>query len=154
MQSIQPPLPLEGDGGGLAEASATLDYYMQEFPGRTAPALVLKGLMAQKQGNLQAALSYFDQASIEYPRQAAQLTDMLDSYRTRTYLNKTTEGQFLQRLYSSTMEGYGMFSPNLLKAKHYADQGRTDEARQEIFNHFFRRGNQGIYSALLAVLEE
>ena len=126
---------------------------MQEFPGRTAPALVLKGLMAQKQGNLQAALSYFDQASIEYPRQAAQLTDMLDSYRTRTYLNKTTEGQFLQRLYSSTMEGYGMFSPNLLKAKLYADQGRQDEARQEIFGHFFRRGNQGIYSALLSDMQ-
>ena len=141
------------EGTGWGEASATLDYYMQEFPGRTAPALVLKGLMAQKQGNLQAALSYFDQASIEYPRQAAQLTDMLDSYRTRTYLNKTTEGQFLQRLYSSTMEGYGMFSPNLLKAKLYADQGRQDEARQEIFGHFFRRGNQGIYSALLSDMQ-
>ena len=159
------PTPIEGQGaliatpnrgrleGTLAEASATLDYYMQEFPGRTAPALVLKGLLAQKMGDEQAALSYFDQASIEYPRQAVQLTDMLDSYRTRTYLNKTTEGQFLQRLYSSTMEGYGMFSPNLLKAKYYADQGRADDARQEIFNHFFRRGNQGIYSALLSDMQ-
>ena len=137
----------------MAEASATLDYYMQEFPGKTAPALLLKGLMEQKMGHEQAAMSYFDQASIEYPRQAAQLTDMLDSYRTRTYLNKTPEGQYLQRLYSSTMEGYGMFSPNLLKAKHYADQGKTDEARQEIFNHFFRRGNQGIYSALLSDMQ-
>ena len=162
------PTPMEGNvaiasppstpsspslGGGWGEAAATLDYYMQEFPGRTAPALVLKGMMAQKQGNVQAALSYFDQASIEYPRQAAQLTDMLDSYRTRTYLNKTTEGQYLQRLYSSTMEGYGKFSPNLLKAKLYADQGRAEEARQEIFNHFFRRGNQGIYSALLSDMQ-
>ena len=144
---------LEGASSGWSEASATLDYYMQEFPGRTAPALVLKGLMAQKAGNEKEAFSYFDQASIEYPRQAVQLTDMLDSYRTRTYLNKTPEGQFLQRLYSSTMEGYGMFSPNLLKAKHYADQGRTDDARREIFNHFFRRGNQGIYSALLSDMQ-
>ena len=146
-------LPPSSFGASMAEASATLDYYMQEFPGRTAPALVLKGLMAQKMGNEQAAMSYFDQASIEYPRQAAQLTDMLDSYRTRTYLNKTTEGQYLQRLYSSTMEGYGLFSPNLLKAKHYADQGKTEEARQEIYNHFFRRGNQGIYSALLSDMQ-
>lgn len=158
------PSPIEGGAvmtlpqgrrmdGSLTEASATLDYYMQEFPGRTAPALVLKGLLEQKLGNEQAALSFFDQASIEYPRQAIQLTDMLDSYRTRTYLNKTTEGQYLQRLYSSTMEGYGMFSPNLLKAKHYADQGRTEDARKEIFNHFFRRGNQGIYSALLSDMQ-
>lgn len=142
-----------GAGGSFGEANATLDYYMQEYPGKTAPALVLKGLMAQKMGNEQAAMSYFDQASIEYPRQAAQLTDMLDSYRTRTYLNKTTEGQFLQRLYSSTMEGYGMFSPNLLKAKHFANQGKMEQARQEIYNHFFRRGNQGIYSALLSDMQ-
>ncbi len=145
--------PANSNQGAMAEAAATLDYYMQEFPGKTAPALVLKGLMAQKTGDEKRALLYFDQASIEYPRQAKQLTDMLDAYRTRTYLNKTPEGQFLQRLYSSTMEGYGMFSPNLLKAKHYADQGRTDEARQEIFNHFFRRGNQGIYSALLSDMQ-
>ncbi len=142
-----------GAGASFGEANATLDYYMQEYPGKTAPALVLKGLMAQKMGNEQAAMSYFDQASIEYPRQAAQLTDMLDSYRTRTYLNKTTEGQFLQRLYSSTMEGYGMFSPNLLKAKHFANQGKMEQARQEIYNHFFRRGNQGIYSALLSDMQ-
>ena len=148
--------PSGGEGGAgvsFGEANATLDYYMQEYPGKTAPALVLKGLMAQKMGNEQAAMSYFDQASIEYPRQAAQLTDMLDSYRTRTYLNKTTEGQFLQRLYSSTMEGYGMFSPNLLKAKHFANQGKMEQARQEIYNHFFRRGNQGIYSALLSDMQ-
>lgn len=142
-----------GAGASFGEANATLDYYMQEYPGKTAPALVLKGLMAQKMGNEQAAMCYFDQASIEYPRQAAQLTDMLDSYRTRTYLNKTTEGQFLQRLYSSTMEGYGMFSPNLLKAKHFANQGKMEQARQEIYNHFFRRGNQGIYSALLSDMQ-
>ena len=154
IESYVSPLGDEGGAGGsFGEANATLDYYMQEYPGKTAPALVLKGLMAQKMGNEQAAMSYFDQASIEYPRQAAQLTDMLDSYRTRTYLNKTTEGQFLQRLYSSTMEGYGMFSPNLLKAKHFANQGKMEQARQEIYNHFFRRGNQGIYSALLSDMQ-
>lgn len=154
IESYVSPLGNEGGAGAsFGEANATLDYYMQEYPGKTAPALVLKGLMAQKMGNEQAAMSYFDQASIEYPRQAAQLTDMLDSYRTRTYLNKTTEGQFLQRLYSSTMEGYGMFSPNLLKAKHFANQGKMEQARQEIYNHFFRRGNQGIYSALLSDMQ-
>ena len=137
----------------FAEADRTLKNYMDQYPSKTAPALVMKGLMAQKLGDERAALSYFSQASKEYPRQAAQLTDMLDAYSTRTYLSKTPEGQYLRQLYASTMEGYGMFSPNLLMARHYADQGKNDEAQQEIFNHFFRRGNQGIYDALLSDMQ-
>ncbi|MBQ8656680.1 MAG: hypothetical protein IJ527_06500 [Prevotella sp.] len=137
----------------FAEANNMLNNYMEQNPGKTAPALLMKGLLEQKLGNEQAALSYFDQASMEYPRQAVQLTDMLDSYRTRTYLNKTTEGQYLQRLYASTMEGYGMFSPNLLKAKYYADQGDKERSSDEIFNHFFRSSNQGIYDGLLSDMQ-
>jgi hypothetical protein len=37
-----------------------------------------------------------------------------------------------------------MFSPNLLKAKYYAQQGDLEESKEEIFNHFYRRGNQGV----------
>ena len=109
--------------------------------------------MYQQMGDTQAAMSRFHQASVEYPRQAAQLTDMLDAYNTRNYLNQTPEGQYLRRLYASTMEGYGLFSPNLLKAKHYADQGNLQQAREEIYNHFFRRGNQGIYDELLSDMQ-
>ena len=98
-------------------------------------------------------MSRFHQASVEYPRQAAQLTDMLDSYNRRNYLTRTPEGQYLRRLYASTMEGYGLFSPNLLKAKYYADQGKLDQSREEIYNHFFRRGNQGIYDELLSDMQ-
>ena len=137
----------------LAQATALLNRYSQTYPDRTAPALVLEGLMQQQLGNEQAALSRFHQASVEYPRQAARLTDMLDSYNTRTYLNKTPEGQYLRRLYASTMEGYGLFSPNLLKAKYYADHGQLDKSREEIYNHFFRRGNQGIYDELLSDMQ-
>jgi hypothetical protein len=144
------PAPLSGH---YAKASDMLQHYIDMYPGRTAPALVLQGLLQQKLGNEQAAMSRFHQASVEYPRQAAQLTDMLDAYNTRTYLNKTPEGQYLRRLYASTMEGYGLFSPNLLKAKHYADQGKLDQSREEIYNHFFRRGNQGIYDELLSDMQ-
>ena len=139
--------------GPLQRASNILNQYTELYPDRTAPALVLEGLMNQQIGNEQAALSCFHQASVEYPRQAARLTDMLDAYNMRTYLTKTPEGQYLRRLYASTMEGYGLFSPNLLKARHYANQGHMDEARDEIYNHFFRRGNQGIYDELLSDMQ-
>lgn len=137
----------------FVEADITLDNYLELYPERSAPALVLKGLLNYRIGKEQQALSYFDQAAMEYPRQAEALTDLLDSYRCRTYLNKTPEGQYLLRLYRSTMEGYGMFSPNFLKSKYYAQKGMMEESKNEIFSHFFRRGNQGIYDCLLSDMQ-
>ena len=135
------------------QADLTLDNYLETYPERSAPALVLKGLLHLRLGENSRAMSYFDQAAMEYPRQAAQLTDLLDSYRVRTYLNKTPEGQYLLRLYRSTMEGYGMFSPNFLKAQYYAQIGDYKKSQTEIYNHFFRRGNQGIYDCLLSDMQ-
>ena len=137
----------------ISNASALLARYATRYPSRTAPALVLEGLLLQKMGDEEGAMSRFHQASVEYPRQAAQLTDMLDSYNRRNYLTRTPEGQYLRRLYASTMEGYGLFSPNLLKAKYYADQGKMDQSREEIYNHFLRRGNQGLYDELLSDMQ-
>lgn len=137
----------------FVEADVTLDHYMEAYPGYSAPALALKGLLHLRLGESSRAMSYLDQAAMEYPRQAAQLTDLLDSYRVRTYLNQTAEGQYLLRLYRSTMEGYGMFSPNLLKAQYYAQIGDSQNSQTEIYNHFFRRGNQGIYDCLLSDMQ-
>ena len=137
----------------LIQADAILDNYMDLYPQRSAPALVLKGLIKLKEGTEAKAMSYFDQASVEYPRQAAALTDLLDSYKNRSYLNKSSEGKYLLKLYRSTMEGYGMFSPNLLKAKYYSQQGDLEKAKEEIFNHFYRRGNQGVYDCLLSDMQ-
>lgn len=137
----------------LVEAETTLDSYIKQYPSRSAPALVLKGLLYRSMGENGKALSYFDQASMEYPRQASELTDLLDSYKHRSYLNKSSEGKYLLRLYRSTMEGFGIFSPNLLKAKYYSQQGDLDQSKEEIFNHFFRRGNQGIYDCLLSDMQ-
>lgn len=130
-----------------------LQQYNKLYPDRTAPALVLEGLLYQQLGDEQTALIRFNQASVEYPRQAERLTDMLDAYNMRSYLVKTPEGQYLRRLYASTMEGYGLFSPNLLKAHQYANQGDMEASRKEIYNHFFRRGNQGIYDELLSDMQ-
>lgn len=137
----------------LTEAEFTLDNYLNLYPSYSAPALVLKGLLYRSMGDGAKAISYFDQASTEYPRQAAALTDLLDSYKSRTYLNKSAEGKYLLRLYRSTMEGFGIFSPNLLKAKYFAQQGDVENCKEEIFNHFFRRGNQGVYDCLLSDMQ-
>lgn len=137
----------------LLEAEATLDHYIKLYPSRSAPALVLKGLLYREEGEAAKGISYFDQASMEYPRQAAALTDLLDSYKARTYLNKSAEGKYLLRLYRSTMEGFGVFSPNLLKANYYAQHGDVEASKEEIFNHFYRRGNQCVYDCLLSDMQ-
>lgn len=137
----------------FVEAETTLDNYIQLYPARSAPALVLKGLLYRSLGDNAKAINFFDQASVEYPRQAAALTDLLDSYKSRAYLNRSAEGKYLLRLYRSTMEGFGIFSPNLLKAKYFAQQGDVENCKEEIFNHFFRRGNQGVYDCLLSDMQ-
>ena len=141
------------EGWGGSASSSTLDTYIAQHPDKTAPALLLRGVYYKRMGYADEALSCFHQASIEYPRQAAQLTDMLDSYCMRNYLNKTAEGLYLLQLYRSMMEGYGLFSPNLMKAKFYADNGKQEESKNEIYNHFFRRGNQKYYDGLLSDMQ-
>lgn len=133
----------------LTEAQKTLDRYLDLYPDQSAPALVVQGLLLDYQGQHAQAFSYYDQASMEYPRQAAQLTDLLNSYRARTYLNNSREGLYLLTLYKSTMEGFGYFSPNLIKAAYYDQMGDYDNCSKEIYNHFFRRSNQTSYDNLL-----
>ena len=137
----------------LKQADKMLDEYIERWPEQSAPALLLKGLIRAKEGNRTQAFVYCDQAAMEYPRQAERLTDMLSSYRARTYLNNTAEGGYLLSLYQSTMEGFGMFSPNFTKAMLYEQSGDMLSAREEIYNHFFRRSNQAAYDCLLSDME-
>ena len=148
-KSVSESLP----SGRLEGVFSTLDTYIAQHPDKTAPAMLLRGVLYQRMGNAEQALSCFHQASVEYPRQADQLSDMFDSYCMRNYLNKTSEGLYLLQLYRSMMEGNGLFSPNLMKAKYYADNGRQEESRNEIYNHFFRRGNQKYYDGLLSDMQ-
>lgn len=131
-------------------AAVTLNGYLKNYPDKSAPALLLQGVLQMNMGNIQSALSFFDQSAIEYPRQAEELTDLLNSYRSRTYLNKSAEGLYLLNLYKSTMEGFGLFSPNFYKAKYYTLKGDLDSSKEEILKHFYRRGNQGVYDCLLS----
>lgn len=137
----------------LLQVEKLLDDYLALYPSYSAPALLLKGILYAKEGNKAQAFVYFDQSAMEYPRQADHLTDMLSSYRARTYLNNTAEGTYLLNLYQSTMEGFGMFSPNFAKAILNEQTGDLASAREEIYNHFFRRSNQAVYDCLLSDME-
>ena len=136
-----------------SHAERLLDYYIDLYPNRSAPALLLKGMLCSKQGKEKLALSYFDQSAIEYPKQAETLKDLLEPYKNRAYLNQSVEGKYLLQLYHSTMEGYGIFSPNFQKADYYVQRGMLTESKGEIFKHFFRRGNQGVYHCLLSDIQ-
>lgn len=135
------------------EAAVTIQTYIENYPSKSAPALLLQGMLQMSLGRPKVAMTYFNQSAVEYPRQAEELSDLLSSYRFRTYVNKSVEGTYLTSLYQSTMEGFGIFSPNFHKAKYYIDQGEFDSSEEEIFKHFFRRGNQGVYDCLLSDMQ-
>ncbi len=137
----------------LEKASQVLKKYLAVYPGYSAPALVLQGLVALCRGEEGEGLTLLGQASIEYPRQAARLLEMFDLYKSRAYLTQSVEGGYLLRLYRSTMEGYGIFSPNLIKAGYHAQRHEDEASRREIFNHFFRRGNQVNFECLLSDMQ-
>ena len=136
--------------GGLGEAKTLLGEYMKNNPEKTAPALLLLGAAAMTEGDTIKAKTLFDQSSIEYPRQAKDLLDMYNSYNHRNYLAKSVEVHFVQTMYKSMMEGFGFFSPNFQKALVAYDKGDFGTAEEEIFRHFFRRGNQDVYDYLIS----
>lgn len=143
--TIVPIIPLN-----LSRANSILDEYLDEFPERSAPALLLKGIYNYKVGEVERAFSNFDQASIEYPKQAEYLTDMFNSYEQRSYLSKSQESHYVLELYKSTMEGFGVFSPNFHKAIIHQANGDIDLAQEEIRRHFFRRGSQVVSDYLIS----
>jgi hypothetical protein len=51
------------------------------------------------------------------------------------------------------MEGYGLFSPNFMKAQYYAQKGKMTDSEKEILKHFSRRSKQGLYDNLPADLQ-
>lgn len=134
-------------------AQRLLEEYTGLYPGMAAPALLLMGMLEEQLGHDKRAVAYYEQAAVEYPRQAEALTDMLDSYVHRSYLNQSVEGRYLLNYYRATMEGAGIFSPNFRKAALYARQGNHGESQEEIYKHFFRRGSQAVQDCLLSDMQ-
>ena len=149
MQKMMYPAVAETNDD-IGEVGNLLNAYVAQNPDRSAPALVLLGTYNMLKSDEQKAKNFYDQSAVEYPRQAEELLDMYNSYSYRNYMLKSVEGQFVQEMYKSMMEGYGFFSPNFQKAMLAYDKEDYSKAKEEVFRHFFRRGNQGVYDYLIS----
>lgn len=130
-----------------------IDAFMTRHPKETAPALLLKGVYFSKIGAFDRAKLNFEEASVYYPKQADKLSDMLNSYKMRTYLRKTREGRYIVELYKSTMLGAGYFSPDLQMAKMYFDLQEDKLAKEKVLDHFSRRRNQSHWDYILSDIQ-
>jgi tetratricopeptide (TPR) repeat protein len=137
----------------LEEAVTVLNEFVQRHPERTAPALVLLGAAHARMGRLDQASLFYQQAAAYYPRQAGLLTDMMDPYQARAFLRKSKEGKAIVDMYHATMVGAGAFSPDLRMAQSHFAEGRIDEGRKKILDHFSRRRNQEQWSLILEDLK-
>lgn len=125
-----------------SEIQRTLEEYMENHPGSSAPALLLLGVHQARLGNSREAQLALQQSAAYYPKQADQLTDMLNPYKMRTFLRKSREGSYIVELYKSTMLGAGYFSPDLQMAKSRFDAGDLEGGRAKVLDHFARRRTQ------------
>jgi hypothetical protein len=132
----------QGDPERLDEAKQLLEQTIDQHPDQSAPALLLLGVLAEKQGDDAGARLHLQQAAAYYPKQSDQLLDMLDPYKMRAFLEKSREGGFIVEQYRSTMLGAGYFSPDLQLARLYFDQGDFEAGRAKVLDHFARRRAQ------------
>jgi tetratricopeptide (TPR) repeat protein len=133
-----------------ASAKGVVDDILKEHNGQDAPALLLRGVIDMKAKNLDKAVLDFDQAAAYYPKQTEEVTDTLNLYKKRSYLNNSKEGRVIINTYRGMTTGAGYFSPDFQKARIYIEKGQKDIARQKIFDHFFRRRLQGQWDKVLS----
>ena len=139
----------QGGEQQVTEAHDLLTDYIVDNPGRTAPALLLLGVLEMRQGKPDEARLNLQNAASQYPRQAATLTDMLDPYKMRSYLRQSREGNVILRDYQSLSLGAGYFSPELQLAQLNYGQRESATAQADIFTHFARRRLQGQWDFVL-----
>jgi tetratricopeptide (TPR) repeat protein len=132
------------------EAGTLIDGYLKDHPGSSAPALLLRGVLARLEGHADQAKLDLEQASAMYPKQADQLADLLDPYKARTDLRKSREGSFIVELYRSTMLGAGFFSPELQQARALFDAGDFEAGKSKVLDHFSRRRQQKQWDFILS----
>ncbi|MCB9760575.1 MAG: hypothetical protein H6739_12105 [Alphaproteobacteria bacterium] len=137
---------------GAQATRALLTDFIDQHPERSAPALLLLGVLESRVGDPAEGRLRLDEAAKEYPRQSAALDDMLDPYRARAWLRKTPEGGRILDLYQSTMVGAGWFSPDLQMARLAFDAGDAAAGREQVLKHFSRRRNDKQWAALVSDL--
>lgn len=131
------------------EVLELLNEYIDENPGNSAPALLLKGVYYNKTGDFDKAKLNLGQASVYYPDQSDALLDMLNPYRMRAYLRKSREGNYILELYKATMLGAGYFSPDLQLARIYYDMGDVEAGNKKVLDHFSRRRSQNQWDYII-----
>ncbi|MCK5844193.1 MAG: hypothetical protein KAG97_05750, partial [Victivallales bacterium] len=138
-----------GDETDTGSAKAILENYVKEHQGQQAPAYLLRGVMEMNDGDLDAAILDFDQAAAYYPKQQKAMSERLNLYKKRLFLNKSKEGRMILNLYRGIMSGSGYFSPDFQKARIFLKKGDKRKTRKKIFDHFFRRRLQGQWDMVL-----
>ncbi len=126
----------------LAIANGLADDFLKKHPGN-ASGYLLRGVAKVQEKRFNEAATDFAQAAVYFPKQQEELSNRLGVYRKRAYLNKSMEGRIIVNSYRAMMSGSGYFSPDFQLARLMQEDGRRDEARKKIFDHFFRRRMQG-----------
>lgn len=127
-----------------------LDNFINNNPGYSAPALLLKGVYAMKKGDMKAAKLLFEESAAYYPKQADQLQNNFDPYRMRSYLRKSKEGNQITEAYKTTMLGGGFFTPDLQLAKLYYASNNPEMGKSKVLDHFQRRRNQSQWDYIIS----
>ncbi|MEQ1567160.1 MAG: hypothetical protein ABMA64_16085 [Myxococcota bacterium] len=143
----------QGEVERFPEAQALLQESIEQHPDQTAPALLLLGVLASRQGDTAGARLHFQQAAAYYPKQADQLLEMLDPYKMRAFLERSREGGFIVELYRSTMLGAGYFSPDLQLARLHFAESDFEAGRAKVLDHFARRRAQQQWDFVLSDIE-
>lgn len=127
-----------------------LDKFIQDNPGYSAPALLLKGVYHLKKGDMKTAKLLFEESAAYYPKQADLLQNNFDPYRMRSYLRKSKEGNQITEMYKTTMLGGGFFTPDLQLAKLYYASNNPEMGKSKVLDHFQRRRNQSQWDYIIS----
>ena len=130
-------------------AKAIIGKLLESSHGQLAPAYLIRGVIAMEEGSDDQATVDFDQAAAYYPKQQEEISDRLNLYKKRLFLNKSKEGRIILNAYRGMMSGAGFFSPDFQMARLLLKRGERGKAKRKIFDHFFRRRLQGQWDRVL-----
>lgn len=130
-------------------ASNLINQFLKNHQGQQAPAYLLRGVIEFNDKNYQKANLDFEQAAAYFPKQQEDITNVLNLYKKRQFLNKSKEGRMIINMYRGMMSGSGYFSPDFQMARIHLKMGEKEKAKKKIFDHFFRRRLQGQWDRVL-----